>query len=61
MALGKRGLSFGLIAVVGALAAAAVHFDAQRDYAAARQRYLDNSHAQSEVAAKRVEDALRSI
>ena len=61
MPLGKREIGFGVILVVGGLAAAALHLNAQREYEAARQRYVENSHASAEIAAKGVEDALRSI
>ena len=40
---------------------AALHVDAQRDYALARQRYLENSQAASRATAKTVEDSLRAI
>jgi diguanylate cyclase (GGDEF)-like protein len=61
MPLGKRQIGFGVIVVVGVLAAMALHSNAQREYEAARARYLENSHASAEIAAKGVEDALRAI
>ncbi|WP_246696130.1 bifunctional diguanylate cyclase/phosphodiesterase [Mesorhizobium sp. SARCC-RB16n] len=50
-----------MILVTGAAMLVALHIDAQRDYALARERYLENSRAASRATAKTVEDALRSV
>ncbi|MGX8008476.1 putative bifunctional diguanylate cyclase/phosphodiesterase [Mesorhizobium sp. ORM8.1] len=52
---------FALILVTGAATLAALHIRSQRDFALAKERYLENSQAVSRATAKTVEDALRAI
>ncbi len=61
MMFGKRMIGFALILAMGAGFAAVVRVDATRDFASAKQRYVENSRATSTATAKHVEDALRSI
>jgi diguanylate cyclase (GGDEF)-like protein len=57
----KRTLGFALILLTGAVTVAALHINAQRGFALAKERYLENSQAASRATAKTVEDALRAI
>ncbi|WP_245515527.1 EAL domain-containing protein [Mesorhizobium sp. M2D.F.Ca.ET.206.01.1.1] len=52
---------FALIVVTGAATLAALHIRSQRDFALAKERYLENSQAASRATAKTVEDALHAI
>ncbi|MGX5800525.1 putative bifunctional diguanylate cyclase/phosphodiesterase [Bradyrhizobium sp. Arg314] len=57
----RRMTGFVLILLTGAVMLAALHIDSQRNFALARERYLENSQAGSRATAKTVEDALRAI
>ncbi|MDG4897758.1 EAL domain-containing protein [Mesorhizobium sp. WSM4976] len=57
----RRVAGFVLILLVGAAMLVALHIDSQRDFALARDRYIENSQAASKATAKTVEDALRAI
>jgi len=57
----RRLAGFVLILLTGVVALAALHIDAQRNFALAKERYLENSHAASQATAKTVEDALHAI
>ncbi|MDX8527941.1 EAL domain-containing protein [Mesorhizobium sp. MSK_1335] len=57
----RRMTGFVLILLIGAAMFAALHIDAQRGLALARERYTENSQAASRATAKTVEDALRAI
>ncbi|WP_245517149.1 MULTISPECIES: EAL domain-containing protein [unclassified Mesorhizobium] len=56
-----RMTGFALILLTGAATLAALHIGSQRDFALAKERYLENSQAASRATAKTVEDALRAI
>ncbi|TGV77453.1 EAL domain-containing protein, partial [Mesorhizobium sp. M00.F.Ca.ET.149.01.1.1] len=56
-----RMTGFALIVVTGAATLAALHIRSQRDFALAKERYLENSQAASRATAKTVEDALHAI
>ncbi|TGP57294.1 EAL domain-containing protein [bacterium M00.F.Ca.ET.230.01.1.1] len=56
-----RMTGFALILVTGAAALVALHIRSQRDFALAKERYLENSQAASRATAKTVEDALHAI
>ena len=61
MLFGKRIIGFALVLAIGAGLATALRIDAQRNYEAARQRYIENSRAASSETVAHVEGALRSI
>ncbi|MGO4566361.1 putative bifunctional diguanylate cyclase/phosphodiesterase [Rhizobium sp. 2YAF20] len=61
MSVFRRTLGFVVILLTGTLLLVALRIDAQRDFALARERYLENSQAASKTAAKTVEDALRAV
>ncbi|WP_245331364.1 putative bifunctional diguanylate cyclase/phosphodiesterase [Mesorhizobium sophorae] len=50
-----------MILVTGAAMLAALHIDAQRNFALAKERYIENSQAAARTTAKTVEDALRAV
>ncbi|TGT70754.1 EAL domain-containing protein [bacterium M00.F.Ca.ET.159.01.1.1] len=56
-----RMTGFALILVTGAATLVALHIRSQRDFALAKERYLENSQAASRATAKTVEDALHAI
>ncbi|MGX9145579.1 putative bifunctional diguanylate cyclase/phosphodiesterase [Mesorhizobium sp. 128a] len=57
----KRTFGFGLILLMAAAAAVALHVNGQRNFELAQKRYLENSRAASRATAKTVEDALHAI
>jgi diguanylate cyclase (GGDEF)-like protein len=57
----KRTFGSGIILLMGVAASVALHVNADRDFALAKARYLENSRATSRATAKTVEDALRAI
>lgn len=57
----RRAIGFALILFTGAATFGALHIDAQRNYALARQRYFENSQATARATAKTVEDSLGAI
>ncbi len=57
----RRAVGFAVILVTGAVMLVALRIDSQRDYALARQRYIENSQAAARTTAKTVEDALRAV
>lgn len=56
-----RAVGFVVILVTGAAMLAALHIDAQRNFALAKERYIENSQAAARTTAKTVEDALRAV
>lgn len=57
----RRMIGFVLILLTGTAMLAVWHVDAKRNFALAKERYLENSQATSRATAKTVEDALRAI
>ncbi|MBZ9882725.1 EAL domain-containing protein [Mesorhizobium sp. CA10] len=57
----RRTIGFGLILLISVVTLAGLHIDASREFALAKERYLENSRATSRATAKTVEDALNAI
>ena len=57
----RRIVGSALILLTGTVMLGALHIDAQRDFALAKERYIENSQAAARTTAKTVEDALRAV
>ncbi len=57
----KAAIGYALVLCVGAVLAVGVHFNARKEYALAKEHFIDHSHAEALAAARQVDVAMKSI